>query len=476
MMSPNQPEPVTRVLSSLARVAGVLGALGLMGAGCAPRLPGLMPPRPLLNAVPIVVVRQVTKSGVKDDGGWFASQGHDKRLIDDLYTALDQVGFTTEDDIKAEHDAELRVSVERLEVGAAPPCSIAMDKGGCVAAEVTGVLKRGEALVDTCKLVYAMGDGVAAGPTFERRFAVDLTNCLAQSERVQAFTALTLGEKLGRRSGLSVPPPAFLALKPPADGFEPKVGGRRSDAYALVVGIERYRDAPVAAGARADAERFALVAKKTLGVPDANLKLSIGPTKNTLEQGLVWLENSVPEGGRVYFFFSGLGANAGPAAAPFLFPHDGDTKYVESTGLALSSVLERLSATKAKEAVAFIDASFVDAGDRKPRPPAAPLARMKPPALPGRVALLSASSGIEIAGTTREGDRGLFSKLLADGLATGQADADGDRKITLWELSEWVRPRVLAEARKDGREQTPSLVVGTGADQGLVLAVGIDGR
>jgi NAD(P)H-hydrate repair Nnr-like enzyme with NAD(P)H-hydrate epimerase domain len=54
------------------------------------------------------------------------------------------------------------------------------------------------------------------------------------------------------------------------------------------------------------------------------------------------------------------------------------------------------------------------------------------------------------------------------GVGKAEADIDGDGTVTLKELADWVTPRVSRAAKKDNREQTPSLVVGAGMNAGDV--------
>ena len=55
-----------------------------------------------------------------------------------------------------------------------------------------------------------------------------------------------------------------------------------------------------------------------------------------------------------------------------------------------------------------------------------------------------------------EPKQGLFSYFLMKGLE-GNADANGDRRITAGELHAYVRERVQQQAARMGREQTPEL-------------------
>ncbi len=254
--------------------------------------------------------------------------------------------------------------------------------------------------------------------------------------------------------GAPVPPATFITGTP------------QRDAYALIVGIDRYRDIPLAAtGALTDAERFAALARSTLGVPDDHIKLATADhaSRGDVEKHLLWLKSNVPAGGRIYFYFSGHGAPDPSTGASYLLPYDGDPKSLDGTALSLPRVLKSLSETQAKDILVMLDSCFSGAGGRSVLPEGVrPLVHVRPVSSAAHVAVFAAATGAEISGSAPDGAGGLFSSYIAEGLGKAQADHDGDGVITLQELSEWVTGRVSRQARKDSREQTPSLVVGSG--------------
>jgi hypothetical protein len=68
----------------------------------------------------------------------------------------------------------------------------------------------------------------------------------------------------------------------------------------------------------------------------------------------------------------------------------------------------------------------------------------------------SASSGSEISSAWPEKKHGLFSYYLMKGMR-GDADANGDKKITVGELGNYVKENVSDMAGMLDREQTPGL-------------------
>ena len=255
-------------------------------------------------------------------------------------------------------------------------------------------------------------------------------------------------------------------------------GAPQPSSFALVVGIEKYRDVPVAQGAGADLDRYEGVVESTLGLPEDNVHVIADDraSKGDIEKELRWLKESVPTGGRAYFFFSGHGAPDTATGTPYLVPYDGDPKALKDTAIALASVMAALQATKGKDALAVIDACFSGSGGRSVLPAGArPLVAVTEARPRAKLALFTASTGAQISGPAPDGAGGLFSSVLAEGLGSAQADVNGDGQVSLAELSQWVKPRVQREAKKDRRDQTPGLVLGAGAGRAedFVVAYGV---
>ncbi len=295
----------------------------------------------------------------------------------------------------------------------------------------------------------------------------NLANAIADSRKLADGSA----SRANRSVAASTPPPATIAGG--AGSAALVAASPQPGSYALVVGIERYRDLPSPTGARRDAEGFAQMLRRTLGLKDDHVRVALDDraTRTDIDKHLEWLKTEVPAGSRVYFYFSGHGAPDVASGSPYLLPFDGDPKTVERTGLGLGAVMKGLGETRAKEALTIVDACFSGAGGRSVLPAGArPLVRVKDAAPPARVALFSATGASEISGPAPGAAEGLFTRTVLEGLGGGKADADGDGQISLAELAGWVKPRVTREALKDQRAQTPTLTMGAGesADKFIV--------
>lgn len=258
-----------------------------------------------------------------------------------------------------------------------------------------------------------------------------------------------------------------VASRVPAEGTTSGLlaGAPQAASYVFVVGVEAYRDLPAPKGARADALAFAEVAKTTFGVTGDRLRVALDDraTGADIRRGLAWLAETVPAGGRAYFYFSGHGAPDPSSGASYLVPYDGDPLALDETALPLSDVMGKLGGGNAGETLVVLDSCFSGAGGRSVLPEGTrPLVRLKTSPVPGTVALLSAATDAEVSGATAAGDRGLFTTHVVDAIGRGRADIDGDAQITLAELMTWLEPRVARDAKAAGRDQHPSLVVGGG--------------
>jgi uncharacterized caspase-like protein len=171
-----------------------------------------------------------------------------------------------------------------------------------------------------------------------------------------------------------------------------------------------------------------------------------------------WLPKVVPEGGRVYFYFSGHGAPDPATGKAYLVPWDGDPQFLASTAYPVAELTRRLDALKAAEVLAVTDACFSGAGGRSVLVAGArPLVGRVEESFAGasRVAAFSAASSSEITATLPDKGHGLFTYHFLKGLDGAAAGPDG--RVSAASLHRYLLPRVRDEARRQNRDQTPGL-------------------
>ena len=419
----------------------------------------VLTPQPQLAHVRLLLPQQAS-------GTWESGCEHvAAEAVQSVGNALSVAGFTVTTYAEQQHDARVNIQVTvkkytqeqidnessagRARNMRADPCHIAF---GAIAIEPGAVQ------------TFTGAAGISP--------AVQLLQSSSQVQALASRSAPSEGAPSAQHAAPSTAAASAAAAASPAFA----TGATRSDAYALVIGIEGYRDVPAPPGARADAMTFRGLALSTLGVPEANLHVLLDEraSKTDVERQLAWLAANVPDGGRLYFYFAGHGAPSTDGSA-YLLPYDGDAESIEVSGLPLQIILSRLSASKAREVVAFTDACFSGAGGRSLLPKGArPLVRVKQGNVPARVALFAAAEADQISGPAADQSSGLFTATLASGLGGARADIDGDGAITLAELDQWVTPRVERDARRQNRAQRPSLSLSAGASSsGVVLSAGI---
>lgn len=256
--------------------------------------------------------------------------------------------------------------------------------------------------------------------------------------------------------------PRYVEARPsiaPRARFERKAPERPQD-YALVIGVGSYKRLPPADFAETDARDMSS-ALEALGVPEENIvtltgsKASMSDIAKYVDE---WLPRRVSPESRVYFYYSGHGAPDVKDGSAYLMPWDADAAFVKSTGISLSRLYGSLGELKAGHVIAMIDACFSGAGGRSVvEKGIRPLVTVRlPQRTPPRITVISASESEEVAGSLPERGHGLFSFYALQGLA-GAADAQGKGHVTINDLYFYVRKNVILDARRQNREQTPTL-------------------
>ena len=266
----------------------------------------------------------------------------------------------------------------------------------------------------------------------------------------------------GPRSNVPVP------LSDEVERGIPHAAARRSDAIAVILGVERYRSLPDARYAARDAALIRRYAVDAMGVTDDSehlyLRTDADVTNGELrklfgESG--WLSRRVSANTDLLVYFAGHGAPDASRSGPFLLPFDADPAFVAETGYALGALYDRLARLPARSITIVLDACFT--GETRSRQAIVHGARpavlsIEHPALVRRnMAVLSAARDVQVAGDLPSARHGLFTYFVARGLR-GEADANADRTISIAELGRFVERGVSGAANRLDREQRPLLI------------------
>ena len=241
-------------------------------------------------------------------------------------------------------------------------------------------------------------------------------------------------------------------------------GKKNPNAYAVVFGIEQYKNVSPVTYARRDAYWMREYFAKTLGVPEENIyyKTDIDAGKAEFDKVFSqggWLDKRIGDGkSDLYIYYAGHGAPDFNSRTAFLIPYDGDPNYASQTGYAVDKMTANLSQLEARSVTVFLDACFSGAN----RENEILLAGARPvfldvnTAVAANVTLFSAASGNQISSSWSEKQHGIFSYWLMKGMQ-GSADANRDNRLTVEELGGFIRNNVSTTAGKLDREQTPVL-------------------
>ena len=239
------------------------------------------------------------------------------------------------------------------------------------------------------------------------------------------------------------------------------------NSYAIIVGISHYPDLAPLQYADNDAFLFYnfLLTQQNIGLDSNNIRLFINEEATAaaiMTKGISWLQNTIKpsEGDRVYFYFAGHG-DAVDASEAYFLAYDanpaGDKNNYAVSGTINIQVLKnriRKLTNSGVEVIFIMDACRTDdipggadgiAGSYES------ILEQKN----GELMMLSASPNQFSYEHKKFGNgHGLFTWHLVNGLA-GKADQDGDQKVSLFELDNYVRLKVRNDSKEFYQIQTP---------------------
>lgn len=240
---------------------------------------------------------------------------------------------------------------------------------------------------------------------------------------------------------------------------------RNKNAYAIIIGIENYRQKlPKADFATQDARLVAEYLIKAMGYPEENVITLLNDHASNVDLAKYfekWLPNNVEKNSTVFIYYSGHGAPDPKTGGAYLVPYDGDPSFIAETGYSLKRMYDALGRLPAKEIVIALDSCFSGAGDRSvmaqgTRPLVMNLQSHM--VLSSNMTVLSASSGEQISSTYAEKGHGLFTYFMLKGIKNEDV-VRSDGSIAISNLFSYLKPQVELIARKQyNNEQTPQLI------------------
>jgi len=319
----------------------------------------------------------------------------------------------------------------------------------------------------TLDTVSGQGTGVVPYPAWNCGFQKALQAALGQFARNLDNSQKILA--LAKPDARPVVAPDMSAnLATPAD----KGPYRPGRCWAVVIGIDSYRDVriPTLKKAEADARAMAQCFSNILRIPGEQMKTLIGAeaTQQNIRSALgTWVARKAAKNDMVMIFFAGHGApemdlakRSADGLTKYIVPCDAKADDLFATGIPMTEIATIFERIEAQRIVFISDACYSGAAGGRSfmlgnfrgmniGDPVEELAKGK-----GRV-ILTAGDSSEPAVEDAALGHGVFTFYLLEGLS-GKAAGNGGH-VTLQGLYKYVSDRVTAKSRELGGNQHPAM-------------------
>lgn len=245
------------------------------------------------------------------------------------------------------------------------------------------------------------------------------------------------------------------------DQLRTKTTRQTKDCFAVLIGIEQYRDVtPAAKFASRDALAMAQYVSSEMSYAEQNILLLVNQKASLADFRYAlgeWLPNQLGTADCVFIYYAGYGAvdNAG---TPYLLPYDVDPLYLRSTGYPLKEFYKKIQNLKKQNVIVVLDTAFASGGSRSAavngsRPVG--VAVKDEPTITSGMFRLTASQMGKPAYVYEQQQHGLFTYFFLKGLRDGDLDQDG--AVDIDELYRYLRSSLETFQQEIGVEQLPSL-------------------
>ena len=270
--------------------------------------------------------------------------------------------------------------------------------------------------------------------------------------------SLDFGENSGLAATLSKP--IDLSI----DQNIPVPGATNANTFAVIIGNENYKSVSKVAYAQNDARSFAEYCKKTLGLPEKNVRgyedATYGMMVSAL-QDIQKIAQAYHGDIHVIFYYAGHGIPDNASKNMYLLPVDADGRQMDIC-LSLDKLYQDLGALNVKSVTVFLDACFSGAlrGDGMLTAARGVAIKAKAASPQGNMVVMTAASGEQTAYPYAEKGHGMFTYYLLKKLR----DTKGG--CTLGELSTYLCDEVAKQSVvTNGREQTPTVQTSAGISE-----------
>lgn len=229
-----------------------------------------------------------------------------------------------------------------------------------------------------------------------------------------------------------------------------------SNTFAVIIGNEDYKNVSKVQYAQNDARSFAEYCKKTLGLPEKNVRgyedATYGMMVSAL-QDIQKIAKAYHGDINIIFYYAGHGIPDNASKNAYLLPVDADGRQMDIC-FPLDKLYQELGALEAKSVTVFLDACFSGAlrGDGMLMAARTVALKPKPSTPQGKMVVFSAATDEQTAFPYTEKGHGMFTYYLLKKIR----DTKGN--CTLGELGTYICDEVAKQSIvTNGREQTPTV-------------------
>ena len=233
---------------------------------------------------------------------------------------------------------------------------------------------------------------------------------------------------------------------------------------AIIIGIEKYEQAPDANFANLDAQYFYEYARRGFGISTSNIKLLVDEDASLIKSlGIIskWLPGKIKKNEtELIIFFAGHGLASNDGKELYILMQDSDPDLLSRTALSRTELFKEIISFNPKSVTMFMDTCYsgVSRNEEILLASARPIRIVadEQKGVPDNFTIFAASQLDQISSGLKEANHGIFSYYLMKGLE-GKADTDKDKQITNGELLAYMDQNVSQKASELGRQQNPSL-------------------
>lgn len=255
----------------------------------------------------------------------------------------------------------------------------------------------------------------------------------------------------------SQPTTPIVKLENSIDLQIPQTAASNTNAFAVIIGNENYTQVAKVPYANNDAKVFAAYCRKTLGLPEKNVKVYTDATFGTILEAM----NNISAIAKAYngdlnviFYYAGHGVPNESTGDAYLLPVDASGRQIEAC-YSLDRLYKELGGIQARSVVAFIDACFSgsERGDGMLASARGVAIKAKNAQARGNMVVFTAATGDQTAYPYDEKGHGMFTYFLLKKLQETKGEA------TLGEINSYISEQVMRQSVVvNSKSQTPTVV------------------